>query len=432
MLRRPLGARRRKAVPKLSAMGVQNAAERLANLLAVSDVELVRLDIDDMLVKLLERVRSALDADTAAVLLRDPGSDYLVARAACGLEEEVRQGVRIGMGRGFAGTIAARKAPVRLARVDATTVANPILWEKGIRVMLGVPLLHGNDVIGVLHVGRLSADSFAADDVELLQVAGERVAAAVSAHRLALSEAAGKMLERGLQPARLPALDGVQLAARYVPAEGLAVGGDWYDAFSLPTGELWIVTGDVAGHGIDAAVVMSRVKSALRAYALLGLAPEKVVELTDRKVQHFEMGTMVTVACATAQPPYARVRVCSAGHLPPVLAAPDAPGQLLRLPVGPPLGVVSNAQRQSAEVTWPRGAVLLFYTDGLVERRDADLDERLRRLAQVVPAEDADAACVRVMHELIGNQAVLDDVALLAARRTTDQVRPPQATSAEV
>jgi hypothetical protein len=399
-------------------MRARDAGDRLANLLAVSDLELAGFNLDEMLVDLLGRVRSALDADTAAVLLRDPGSDYLVARATCGLEEEVRQGVRIALGRGFAGTIAARKEPVRLDRVDATTVANPILWEKGIRVMLGVPLLNGAEVIGVLHIGRLSAAPFNDEDVEAMQVAGRRVAGAVVAHRLAVSAAAASLLERGLQPTRLPALPGLQLAARYVPAEGRAVGGDWYDAFALPSGELWIVTGDVAGHGLDAAVVMGRVKSALRAYALLGESPERVVELTDRKVHHFEIGTMVTVACATARPPYDRVRICSAGHPPPVLASPDNPGRLLELPVGTPLGVLASAERVSAEVAWPSGGVLLFYTDGLVERRNVDLQARLDRLAAAVPADDADAVCAAVMHELIGHDSVPDDVALLAVRRT--------------
>lgn len=370
-----------------------------------------------MLVKLLDRVRGALVTDTAAVLLRDPGSDQLVARAACGLEEEVRQGVRITFGHGFAGTIAARRQPVRLTRVDATTVANPILWETGIQVMLGVPLLSGGDVIGVLHVGRLRAEPFTDDDVEVLQVAGERVASAIVAMRLALNTAAAGLLERGLQPTRLPALDGVQLAARYVPAEGRAVGGDWYDAFVLPSGELWLVTGDVAGHGLDAAVVMGRVKSAFRAYALLGETPERVMELTDRKILHFEIGTMVTLICATAHAPYDRVRICSAGHPPPVLAAPGKPGHLVTLPVGPPLGVVRSAARTSIEVEWPDDAVLLFYTDGLVERRDADLGERLDRLARVVPNAHPEAVCAAVMHEMIRNDVVRDDVAVLAARR---------------
>ena len=399
-----------------------DADDRLANLQAVSDVELARLDIDELLVELLERVRFTLEADTAAVLLRDPGSDYLVARAACGLEDEVRQGVRIGLGRGFAGAIAARREPVRLTAVDPTTVANPILWEKGIEVMLGVPLVAGSELVGVLHVGRLNRVPFTDGDVEVLQMAGERVAAAVVAHRLALSVAAANLLERGLQPTRLPSLPGLAAAARYVPAEGRGVGGDWYDAFVLPSGELWLVAGDVAGHGLDAAVVMGRVKSALRAYALLGEPPERVLELTDSKVNHFEMGAMVTVACATTRPPYGRVRVCLAGHPPPVLASPGAAGRLVEGPVGPPLGVVPSARRESVELAWPPGAVLLFYTDGLVERRDTDLTESLQRLAALVPVADPDTVCATVMHELIGRDRVADDVALLAVRRIATPV----------
>jgi serine phosphatase RsbU (regulator of sigma subunit) len=301
--------------------------------------------------------------------------------------------------------------------VDRTTVANSILWETGIQVMLGVPLLNGTDVIGVLHVGRLSAEPFSDDEVEVLQMAGERIAAAIVARRLALSAAAAGLLERSLQPTRLPALAGLQLAARYVPAEGRAVGGDWYDAFSLPSGDLWLVTGDVAGHGLDAAVVMGRVRSALRAYALLGEPLERVMELTDRKVQHFEMDTMVTLACAVAQPPYDRVRICSAGHAPPVLVTPDEEGRLIELPVGPPLGVLAGAARAAVDLSWPAGAVLLFYTDGLVERRDIDLGARLDHLARIVPATDPEIVCARVMHEMIRNDVVNDDVAVLAARR---------------
>ena len=141
-------------------MTSHNDSEQLRKLLAVTDSTLARLDVEDLLFELLERVRSVLDADTAAVLLRDGGSDELVARAARGLEEEVRQGVRVPIGTGFAGSIAKRKCPVVLDRVDSTTVANPILWEKGISKMLGVPLLSGEDVIGVLHVGRFDDRPF--------------------------------------------------------------------------------------------------------------------------------------------------------------------------------------------------------------------------------------------------------------------------------
>ncbi|MGH9055706.1 MAG: GAF domain-containing protein [Acidimicrobiales bacterium] len=128
---------------------------------------------------MLNRVREILDADTAAVLLVDESGHELVARAACGIEEEVRQGVWVPIGTGFAGAIAASKRPVVLDRVDSTTVANQILYEKGIPVMWGVPLLSADKAIGVLHVGRLQDRPFGVDDAELLGVVADRVGGAV-------------------------------------------------------------------------------------------------------------------------------------------------------------------------------------------------------------------------------------------------------------
>jgi phosphoserine phosphatase RsbU/P len=400
-------------------MGVVDEADKLRNLLAVTDTTLARLDVEDLIVELLERLRVILAADTAAVLLREAGSDELVARAACGLEDEVRQGVRIPLGAGFAGAIAATGRPMVLDRVDATTVSNPILWEKGIQVMLGVPLWSDDEVIGVLHVGRLYQHAFSSDEAELLKVAAERVAGAIQARRVAIDRAAAGMLERSLLPNRLPRLPGVEFAARYVPAESRMIGGDWYDAFTLPSGELWLVTGDVAGHGLNAAVVMGRVRSALRAYALISDGPARVLELTDRKVQHFEIDTMVTAICATSKPPYNEFTVCSAGHLPPVLAVPGRESELVDVPVGPPLGAVEGIKRASTTVTLPAGGVLVLYTDGLVERRDENLDQGLRRLCDAVAPGHADTVCRSVMHSLV-TDTVADDIALLAIRRTPD------------
>jgi len=392
-------------------------ADRLHNLLAVTDTALSRLDVEDLLDEILERVRAILDADTAAVLLRADGADHLVARAAVGLEQEVREGVHVPIGVGFAGAIAASKRPVVLDRVDENTVSNPILWEKGIRAMLGVPLLADDTVIGVLHVGRLIDRGFTRDDIELLQVAAERVASAVQIRRLAVETAAARQLERGLILPRLPSVPGLRLAARYVPAGNQLIGGDWYDTFRLPSGELWLVTGDVAGHGLRAAIVMARVKSALRAYALLGEPPERVLELTDRKVRHFEMGTMVTIVCAVAPPPYDRLTICSAGHLPPVRAVPGADAELLTVPTGPPLNVVPEVRRESIDVEFPLNAVLLLYTDGLVERRDATLQAGLDRLREAVSAQHPEGVCRTVMHQLVGIDVPTDDIAVLAARR---------------
>src|SRR5690242_11493344 len=128
-------------MPPESSPHDEDTSPRLENLEALTDIKLTRLDVEELLAELLVRVREILDVDTAAVLTLVRASDELEARASSGIEEEVRQGVRIPMGTGFAGRIAARKEPVRLEHVDATTVANPILWEKGIKVMLGVPLM---------------------------------------------------------------------------------------------------------------------------------------------------------------------------------------------------------------------------------------------------------------------------------------------------
>ncbi|HEX3336504.1 MAG TPA: GAF domain-containing SpoIIE family protein phosphatase [Jatrophihabitans sp.] len=399
------------------------AADRLRTLLTLTDTTLARLDVEDMLVELLDRVRLALAADTAAVLLRDAGSDELVARAAWGLEDEVRQGVRVPVGVGFAGAIAAHRQPVVLDRVDETTVSNPILWEKGIRVMLGVPLFSEDEVIGVLHVGRLQDDGFSGEDAQLLEIAAERVARAIQARQLAVETAAAGLLERGLLPTRLPVLPGLEFAARYVPAESRRIGGDWYDAFTVRSGELWVITGDVAGHGLNAAVVMGRVKSALRSYALVADTPDKVLELTDRKVQHFEIGTMVTVVCATSKPPYDEFTICSAGHLPPVVAAPGTQAELLDLRLGPPLGVVPGVERASTTVTLPAGGVLLLYTDGLVERREEPLERGLARLCEAVTSTSPENLCRTVMHELVGTETIPDDIALLAIRKSLEPGR---------
>jgi len=401
----------------MTGAGKHDLEERLARLESVTDTGLARLDVDDLLQELLSRVRSILDADTAAVLLLDEAAGELVARAACGIEAEVREGVRIPLGVGFAGRIAATKAAVRLDRVDETTVANPILWEQGIQVMLGVPLLGDSRCIGVLHVGRLEQHPFTDDDVELLEVVADRVAGATQRRMLAVEQAAARLLERSLLPASLPKCEGLDIATRYAPADERAVGGDWYDVFKLPSGALWVVVGDVAGHGLHAAVVMGRIRSALRAYSLVGGAPEKVLDLVDRKVSHFEMGTFATVVCAVTEPPYEAVTVAVAGHPPPVVAIPGQPAAFVDVRISPPVGVGHGVCRETVAVQLPPGGVMALYTDGLVERRRQSLDVGLELLRTTVTNAAADKVARDVMHRLVADAAPIDDIALVVIRR---------------
>jgi sigma-B regulation protein RsbU (phosphoserine phosphatase) len=393
---------------------------RLRAIQSITDAALSRLDDRELLAELLDRTRDILQADTAAVLLLDFSSGQLIATAAAGLEEEVRQGVRIPVGRGFAGRIAAEHRPVILDHVDHTTVLNPILWGKGIQSMMGVPMVAGGRVIGVLHVGSLMPRQFTTHDVELLQVAADRAAAAVQSMTAHADRSAVESLQRSLVPSALPTVAGAEMAARYVPGSGV-VGGDWYDVFTLPSGELCIVMGDVAGSGLPAAVIMGRMRSALRAYALETSDPAEVLDRLDRKMRHFEPEALATVLYAVIDPALDRMRVCLAGHFPPVIAVPGKPAELGRIAPGLMIGVTPGKPRQVTTVPIPPGAMLCFYTDGLIERPGQLIDDGLERLRQVAAAEPPETACSAVMGALVGNERARDDIALLMIRRQPDQ-----------
>ena len=394
---------------------------RLRAIQSITDAALSGLDDRELLAALLDRVREILQADTAAVLMLDFAAGQLIATAAAGLEEEVRQGVRIPVGRGFAGRIAAEHQPVILDHVDHTTVLNPILWVKGIRSMMGVPMVAGGRVIGVMHVGSLTSRRFTGSDLQLLQLAADRAAAAVQSTSAQADRMAATALQRSLVPAALPAVAGAELAARYIPGDG-GVGGDWYDVFTLPSGEPCVVMGDVAGSGLKAAVIMGRMRSALRAYALEHSDPGAILDRLDRKMQHFEPDAMATVLCAVFEPSFEHMRVCLAGHFPPVIARPEQPAELAQVRAGLMIGVAPGVRRPVTTVPIPSGAVACFYTDGLIERVGEPIDDGLARLCRALKAEPAEAACVSVMQALVGSTKPRDDIALLILRR---QAGPP-------
>src|SRR3989442_10601973 len=160
-------------------MPSEKAVRRLE---AVTDTALARLSLEELLSELLVRVRSILGADPAAILLLNGGD--LVARVAKGLEEEVEAGVRIPLGRGFAGRVAAERRPIFIEDVDHADVLNPILRQKGIRSLLGVPILFEGKVIGVLHVGTLKPRQFDRQDAQLLQVVADRIGLGIEYARL--------------------------------------------------------------------------------------------------------------------------------------------------------------------------------------------------------------------------------------------------------
>ena len=391
--------------------------EQVRSMYRLSDPALSELDLEELLQELLNRVRDLLSVDTVAILLHDTESGELVARAASGIEEEVEQGVRLPLGRGFAGRIAAERVAIYIEDVDHADILNPILREKGIASLLGVPLIVEGSLIGVLHVGSLSPREFGQKDLAVLQLAAARAAPAIERarlfsaleheHRLAI------LLQRSLLPGSLPSGIGYTVAARYLAARE-EVGGDWYDVVELPRGVLGIAIGDVVGHGIAAAALMGQLRTALRAHALEGYGPAQTLERLDRFVQAMGDRAMATATYAIFDPETGETTLATAGHLPPIVVGPEGP-RLVEVSPGTPLGGFAYERYTEQQLTLASGDMLVLYTDGLVERRGVPLNEKMDELKLLVAeAQTPEEACLFALDGLVPVEGLSDDVAILA------------------
>lgn len=392
------------------------AEEHLRRVQTVTDAALAHLTVETLLDELLSRIRELLNADTAAVLLLDESKRELVATAAKGIEEEVEQGVRLPVGQGFAGRIAATGAPVVLEHVEHGMVLNPLLLQKGIRSLVGVPLVVDGRITGVLHVGTLHNRHFGDEDIELLQLAADRVALAVYARRQHEHRIIAETLQRSLLPDRLPHVEGIEVAGLYRPAEGGMVGGDWYDVFDLPSSSLCVVVGDVAGRGLPAAVTMARLRNAVRALAFVDEEPGSLVSRANDFLLHFDPGAMATMLVGTLGVT-GHLQYASAGHLPPVVVEPSGRARVVEEAAEPPLGGIQYTRYRTRSLQLGTGSTLLLYTDGLVERRGRPLDEGLDALRAA--AEQPWATLDLLSSRLIGkgtHQTLTDDMAILSLR----------------
>jgi anti-sigma regulatory factor (Ser/Thr protein kinase)/putative methionine-R-sulfoxide reductase with GAF domain len=393
---------------------------QLEQVYRLADPALSELPLEPLLDELLARAREILGVDTVAILLLDEETQELVARAAKGIEEEVERGVRIPVGGGFAGRIAAGRTPIYIADVDHAEILNPILRMKGIRSLLGVPMMVAGTVIGVLHVGTVTPREFTNQDAALLQLAAARAAPAIDRarlfdaldreHRIAVA------LQRSLLPDRLPDLVGIETAARYLPSRD-EVGGDWYDVIDLPGGSIGLAIGDVAGHGLRAAALMGQLRTGLRAYALDGHPPADALKRLDRLLQTISGRGMATAGYAIVDPATGALRYASAGHPPPVLIRQGARAELLDARTAPPLGSLPFAAYNEVQETLRPGDTILLYTDGLVERRREALTTGLERLRALAAAPlSAEALCQRVVEQLVPAAGGDDDIAVVALR----------------
>jgi CheY-like chemotaxis protein len=249
----------------------------------------------------------------------------------------------------------------------------------------------------------------------LVQLA-QAVAAAVEAqrsfdeeHRIAVT------LQRSLLPRRIPTVTGLDLAVRYEPASAQTeVGGDFYELVMLD-GHLLLAIGDVAGHSLHAATVMAELRHAVRAYAVEGHQPGEILHRVNELMRTLLPNELATICVLLVHPPSGRVRMASAGHLPPALSLD---GKVEFVQQSAPLLGVRAPRPPDLEFVLPAGATLVFYTDGLIERRDTTIDDGLSALAAVAARVDQnlDRFCERLLVELAPAE-IQDDVAVVALRR---------------
>ena len=408
------------AAEREARLEADRATESLRRLQQLTDVALTHLNLDDLLSELLSRVSQVLKTDVAVILLREEPGDLFRAYAARGLPEATWRTLRIPLGEGFAGRIAAEARPVVLADLDDGPAVTPALQATGMASIMGVPLIAEGRVIGVLCVGSFSRREFTSDEARLLQLAGDRAAVAIDHARLYEQEhRIAETLQRSLLPQSLPTVPGLAVAARYLPARAEArVGGDWYDAVALDGGRLAVTIGDVAGHGIQAAALMGRLRDSLRASALEGATAAQATERVDRLFasQNDDGYLIATSLFMVLERGGQHVGFSSAGHLPPLVIGPDGATGYLEDGRSLPLGVNANGRRRAGEAALPAGAVVLLYTDGLVERRDAGLDDGMARLARVARGapREPEHFCDEVIDRMLGGEGPADDVAVVA------------------
>jgi hypothetical protein len=293
--------------------------------------------------------------------------------------------------------------------------------ERGVTVKAPLGPDDAGDMVGVLVVrtsGRLSFDDAYAAFVSLL--ASTIGSALTAALRRASELGEHRRVSTTLQSSMLTPVDeGPHLAVRYRPAAGnLSIGGDWYDVVDLDDGKVALLVGDCVGHGLDAATRMAQLRSASRALLLEGRGPGATLEGLDRFAESIEGAVCTTVLCAVVDPAAGTLTYASAGH-PPALLVGGADGpRWLEGGRSAPLCVGGGGEREEATASITSGALLVLFTDGLVERRGEVLDAGLDRLHQAVLAHDSDDATALADHLLTDLQDPedRDDIALVVYR----------------
>jgi serine phosphatase RsbU (regulator of sigma subunit) len=316
----------------------------------------------------------------------------------------------------------------RIPAADAAKLAD--LWQRppvaellADASMLLLPLIAQGSTLGFLVcVRKPGYRSFDAYDQEIGMEFASRAAMFIdNARRYNREHATALTLQRSLLPTGLSAPSSVDVRHRYLPGSKLIeVGGDWYESIALPGARVALVVGDVAGHGVRAAVTMGRLRTAIHTLARLELPPAESLQQLDELMHtlgerepHF-----ATCAYAIFDAVSGNIEVAVAGHLPPLLVRPDGSNEYLDVAPAPPLGV-GEGPIESRQFSVEDGSMFLLYTDGLVENRTRDIDDGLGRLQKIfsesAPDRSLEDLCKAMLDGVYADYQ-RDDIAVLLAR----------------
>lgn len=372
---RRMDEERRAAVAELAyAVGSRTTVDEVADAAASTIRRALGADVVRIAVRSGERQLEVLAADGAGLL--SDYDRYVPAEAAHALATAARERVVV--------TVSDRGE-----WLDRFPEAGPMILAEDLQATICQPFLAALQE-GAISVAYRSPHRFEEHErrtvADLVAVLGEALA---RAHSTELERDTVATLQHALLPVDTFPDTPMDIAVRYSPAmRGLELGGDWYDLFALGGGRVGVVCGDVVGRGAAAAAVMGQLRAALRAISMSVDDPAEVLRELDRFTATTDGGFCTTVVYGVLDPTGMTFTFSSAGHLPPLLSEPDRDSRLLDDVRGLPLGVDPNgAVRPRTTVPLSRGATLVLFTDGLVERRDRPIDVGLNRLAELVDAE---------------------------------------------
>jgi hypothetical protein len=289
--------------------------------------------------------------------------------------------------------------------------------------MVVLPLIARGTMLGFFVCTRQEGfRRFDAYDVEIGMDFATRAAVFIdNARRYSREHATALTLQRSMLPTGLSFPSSVEVRHRYLPgSKMIEVGGDWYESIALPGGRVALVVGDVAGHGVRAAVTMGRLRTAIHTLAMLELPPadsllqlDELMHTLGEREPHF-----ATCAYAVYDAVSGICEVAVAGHLPPLLVHPDGSNELLDVPPAPPLGI-GDGEVESRRFQMEDGSLFVLYTDGLVENKGQDISDGLARLRGIFgpgsPTRPLEDLCKATLDGVYSDHQ-RDDIAVLIAR----------------